>query len=82
MVKSQLPENDPAFKGVTDYSFYTQDGTIRYTKGNEVNVEKAQEIAKELKEKGFKDAFIVPFYKGKRISGYEAKKINETKNKQ
>lgn len=82
VVKSQLPENDPAFKGVTDYSFYTQDGTIRYTKGNEVNVEKAQEIAKELKEKGFKDAFIVPFYKGKRISGYEAKKINETKNKQ
>ncbi|MBR7168185.1 MAG: N-acetylmuramoyl-L-alanine amidase [Bacteroidales bacterium] len=82
VVKSKLPENDPAFKGVTDYNFYTQDGTIRYTKGNEVNVEKAQEIAKELKEKGFKDAFIVPFYKGKRISGYEAKKINETKNKQ
>ncbi len=82
VVKSQLSENDPAFKGVTGYDFYSQDGTIRYTKGNEINVEKAQEIAKELKEKGFKDAFIVPFYKGKRISGYEAKKINETKNKQ
>lgn len=82
VVKSQLPENDPAFKGVTGYDFYSQDETIRYTKGDEINVEKAQEIAKELKEKGFKDAFIVPFYKGKRISGYEAKKINETKNKQ
>lgn len=80
--KNPLPENDPKFKGVTGYSYYQQDGTIRYTKGDETNVEKAQEIAKELKEKGFKGAFIVPFYKGERISGYEAKKINETKNKQ
>ena len=80
--KNPLPENDPKFKGITGYSYYQQDGTIRYTKGNETNIEKAQEIAKELKEKGFKGAFIVPFYKGERISGYEAKKINEAKNKQ
>lgn len=82
VTKNKLAEDDPALKGVTGYNTYEQDGTLRYTKGNERNIEKAKEIQKELKEIGFKDAFIVPFYKGERISGYEAKKINDNMNKQ
>ncbi|MBR5784636.1 MAG: N-acetylmuramoyl-L-alanine amidase [Bacteroidales bacterium] len=79
VVKSKLPENDPALKGVTGYEYYSQDGTIRYTKGRVADIESAKGIASELKAKGFKDAFIVPFYKGKRITGYEAKKIIDSK---
>jgi len=81
VAKTKLPENDPALKGVTDYDTYSQDGTIRYIKGDEKDIERAKQIQAELRERGFKDAFIVPFYKGNRISGYEAKQINDAKNK-
>lgn len=75
VAKNKLPDSDPALKGISGYDTYEQDGTIRYTKGRETNIEDAKRIAKELKDLGFKDAFIVTFYQGKRISGYEAKKI-------
>lgn len=81
VAKTKLPENDPTLKGVTNYDTYSQDGTVRYTKGDEKDIERAKQIQAELKEMGFKDAFIVPFYKGNRISGYEAKQINDAKTK-
>ncbi len=79
VVKELLPENDQKLKGITGFDTYVQEGTIRYTLGHENNIETAKQIASELKSKGFKDAFIVPFINGKRITGYEAKKIIDKK---
>ena len=47
-------------------------GTFKYYVGQEVNKLSADKLKNELKEKGFKGAFVVAFYKGKRISTKEA----------
>ena len=54
-------------------------GTFKYYVGNETDKLLADKLKNQLKEKGFKGAFVVAFYKGKRISIKEAldlKKIN------
>ncbi len=63
------------FKGVTDYQMYHQDGLYRYTMGNEKTIAKAKGIQTELRKKGFKDAFVIAFYNGTRISLQEAREL-------
>ena len=65
------------FKGVTGYQVYQQDGLYRYTMGNEPTVARAKNIQSELRKKGFKDAFIIAFYNGKRITLQEARELQE-----
>ena len=47
-------------------------GTFKYYVGQETNKLSADKLKNELKEKGFKGAFVVAFYKGERISTKEA----------
>lgn len=47
-------------------------GTYKYYIGNELSKENADSLRKELQVSGFKGAFVVPFYKDKRISMKEA----------
>jgi N-acetylmuramoyl-L-alanine amidase len=60
--------NHPKFKGET-VSEYKQDGLYKYTAGNfENNFDKANEHKREMRNKGFKHAFVVAFVNGERIS--------------
>lgn len=70
-----LKEGSREFKGLKDYSFYLQKGVYRYTTGNFKNVKDAVKLQKEVREAGFKDAFIVAFNNGERISLQEAKEL-------
>lgn len=47
-------------------------GTFKYYVGNETNKSLLDKLKNQLKEKGFKGAFVVAFYKGERISTKEA----------
>lgn len=70
-----LAEGAKELKGVTGYAVYEQSGTYRYTLGDEPNVAKAKVIQSEIRGKGFKDAFIIAFHNGKRISLQEARDL-------
>ena len=54
---------------------YQYKGMYRYTTGNTNNYEKAMDLQTTVRKAGFKDAFVVAFYKGKRISLKKAKRI-------
>ncbi|MCR5424779.1 MAG: N-acetylmuramoyl-L-alanine amidase [Bacteroidales bacterium] len=73
-----LDENDYDLRGVKDFKVYQQNGTYRYTVGDEGTIGRATVLQKTMREKGFKDAFVIAWYKGKRISLQEAKEIRES----
>lgn len=64
-------------RGVTDYEMYEENGTFRYLKGAAPTINKAKVIQRELRELGFQDAFVVAFYKGKKISIQQARTLSE-----
>lgn len=76
--EKELPKDSPHLKGLTDYDVY-KDRLYRYITGTAANLDEAKELQKEVQAKGFKDAFIVPFFKGERISFDEARRINTSK---
>ena len=51
------------------------DGMNRFTVGHYDSLEKANSKLAQLKKDGFKDAFVTPYYQGKRITIAEAKKL-------
>ncbi|MDB4533265.1 N-acetylmuramoyl-L-alanine amidase [Vicingaceae bacterium] len=59
------PEN---FNGVKDVTIYEAGGLYRYTVGKEKNMTDANRLQVQLRANGFKDAFVVAFSDGKRIS--------------
>ena len=63
------------FRGVKGYETYQQGKYYRYTKGNVSTVRDAVRIQNEIRSHGFKDAFVIAFYNGKRISLQEAREI-------
>ncbi len=73
--KAKLSPNAPEFNGLKDVSWYRHMGMYKYTIGNEKKAEDAQRLIKGLAAKGFKDAFVVVFYKGNRITIEEAEKL-------
>ena len=75
--EKELKDGAKDFKGITDYQMYKQDGLFRYTLGNESTIAKAKNIQNDLRRKGFKDAFVIAFYNGKRISLQEARELQE-----
>lgn len=75
--EKELKEGSKEFKGVTGYQLYKQGNVYRYTMGNETTVSRAKSIQSEMRKKGFKDAFVIAFYNGKRISLQEARELQE-----
>jgi N-acetylmuramoyl-L-alanine amidase len=59
------PEN---FSGVKDVTIYEAGGLYRYTVGKEKNMTDANRLQVQLRANGFKDAFVVAFSGGKRVS--------------
>ena len=51
---------------------YQQNGMFKYTVGDETSMTGAEKLLSEVRRKGFKDAFIVFFKDGVRITQSEA----------
>ena len=69
------PENFKSLKGVGQYK---AGGSYRYTLGEEKSMEAAKKRQEEVIAKGYKDAFIVAFKNGERISLSDAlKELNQ-----
>jgi N-acetylmuramoyl-L-alanine amidase len=67
---SQL--SDERFVSAGAVAIKGDDGYTRYTIGRFKKLSDAIRMQAELRSKGFKDAFVTPYYKGKRISLKEA----------
>jgi N-acetylmuramoyl-L-alanine amidase len=74
--------DNPKFKGLSKVSLYQQGGLYKYVVGKEKELSKSFELMKELRRKGFKDAFVVAFSGDDRITVDEAKRLLDVqKNK-
>lgn len=67
------------FKGVDDVQEVEMDGSYRYYAGKFKSIEEATKAQSSLREHGFKDAFMVAFKNGKRITMSEARELLEKK---
>ena len=73
----EVKANAREFKGITDYEYYMQKNTYCYTTGSFATAREAANYQKEVRDKGFKDAFVVAFLNGERISLQKAKEMQE-----
>ncbi|HNW70233.1 MAG TPA: OmpA family protein [Bacteroidales bacterium] len=77
MAGDDIPFTDPGFKGLQNISKYKHKGLFKYTWGVVKTKEEALVLKNQMIEKGFSDAFIVPFLDNERISMNEAEKISK-----
>ncbi|OYT12129.1 MAG: hypothetical protein B6I18_01755 [Bacteroidetes bacterium 4572_112] len=73
--KKPIPQN--TFKGITPISAETipNSAFTRYLAGIFVNIDDASAAKKTIRSVGYKDAFIVAYYNGKRVSMATVRKI-------
>lgn len=74
---NKIPVNSRKFKGLTNVFEYTAGETYKYAVGNCVTQQEAIDLLKDVKEKGFDDAFVIAFYLGERVSIKKAKELIE-----
>ncbi len=67
--------NSTNFKGIKDVQEYFNNGMYKYITGNETTYEAATTLLNKVHNLGFKDAFIIAFLNGKRITPQEAVKL-------
>lgn len=65
------------FKGVKEYEYYILKKTYCYTTGNLRTVREAVSLQKKVREMGHKDAFVIAFNNGQRISLQQAKELTQ-----
>ncbi len=70
--KERLQKDDERLKNLGNVYFYKHDGLTKYTWGRTRLVHEAARLQGEMHRKGFTDAFVVPYYNGKRITPEEA----------
>ena len=75
--KPQLPLNHPFFRNNKEIVEYKHRGFYNYTFGASTSRSEANNIKKKMRSEFYADAFIVFFYKNKRISTQEAEAINK-----
>lgn len=69
------PVNSPDFKGLKDVQTYFNKGLYKYVTGSEPTPDSAMTLLEKVRGMGFKDAFLVAFLNGERISPQEAMKL-------
>ena len=77
LVDHELKDGARELKGETEYEVYKDGAAVRYLKGNAQSIGAAKVIQSDMRGKGFKDAFVVAFYKGKKISLQQARELME-----
>jgi N-acetylmuramoyl-L-alanine amidase len=65
-LNKKVPVNDPAFKGVKDVAVYEYNGAYRYISGHFLTKAEAVARQNEVRNLGFKDAFVIAFINGER----------------
>lgn len=79
-MNSLLPLDSKEFKGLPDVSVQEVGGKYKYMAGNEPDFDKAADLQAEVRNKGYKDAFVVAFQGDKKISVKEALDILQKNN--
>jgi len=64
------------FSSISDADFYKINNTLKYTSGKFTTLKDAQDHQTYLREKGFKDCFVIAMKNGQRIDLAEAKKLS------
>lgn len=75
--KDKIPLNSKDFKGVKGVHSYFENGFYKYVVGSEISIDEANKLCMDVKENGFKDAFIIAFRNNERISIKEALRLLE-----
>lgn len=63
------------FAAITDADFYRVNNTLKYTSGKFILFKDAQSHQNRLREKGFKDCFVIALQNGQRLDVNEARKL-------
>lgn len=71
----QLELSSPRLKNLPALSYYLHNGLYKYTTGHFGTLKKALRYQAEVRNKGFKDAFVVAFLNNNRITIAQAKQI-------
>lgn len=74
--KERLKPTHALFKGIKGVEYYQEEGLYKYTVGSSTDFNQINKLRKEVAHK-IPTAFIVAFYKGKRISHQQAIQINQ-----
>lgn len=69
------PLNSSDFKDLPEVKKYFQNGLFKFTSGNFETSKQASAFKMEVIKRGFTDAFVVPFYREKRITIEEARRL-------
>ena len=64
----KIPLNSAQFKGLAQVSEYRENNLFKYTTGVFDTVNDATQFQRKVREQGFKEAFVVAFFKGNRIA--------------
>ena len=75
----KIPLNSPKFSDINEVSEMQSGVVYKYFSGNYSRLENAVETQTKLRGKGYKDAFLVAFNKGEKITLNEAKRLLENK---
>ncbi len=73
----QLLLSDTRFNKLDNLSYYEHNGLYKYTSGSFTSLDHAKAHQKQVKSKGFTDAFVVAFHHNSRISISEAVKLKK-----
>lgn len=71
------PKNFKGFSGVKELKV---GGSYKYTIGDERTFEEGVDLQAKVRQKGYKDAFLIGVYKGERIPISKAKELNRKAN--
>ena len=70
--------NDKRLKAYSNVSYFKESGVCKYTCGDTTDYDAILKTKAEVQKK-YKDAFVIAFYKGKKISVKEAREIEAKK---
>ena len=71
-LNKKVPVTDKSFKGIKDVEVYEYKSAYRYTSGRFMTKAEAMARQDEVRKLGFKDAFVIAFVNGERVSVKQA----------
>lgn len=72
--KIKLKQGAPELKGITDYTYFKENGFYKYTIGATSDFNEINNLKKQMRNK-FSDAFVIAFKDGKKIDVQKARQL-------